>query len=408
MRIYCMKSIGIQKCGTQPLYRKVGLNTVTTTNSLEYSRYRSTKYYPSLDGLRAISILAVIWYHVPELRPLWQTGFLGVHLFFVISGFLITTLLLREKAEYSRISLRNFYVRRTLRIFPAYYLTLALFLTICLVLPDLRQNALSIYLHNLPSFLTYTSNWFVNPWQTGRVIFVAAWSLATEEQFYLFWPSIIALSKRWYTPVIVMCVLIVANEAVKLSAGYQFFLSGYTFPVIAINSVSTAICLGCLLAYALDREKSFAIAWKFLGQRWSAPVFGTIMLIAAIVPDSNNLEVGRMFFICVTMALAVGACCIRKDTVLVPMLTNRPVRYIGTISYGMYLYHAFGLNVTDRFFEFVKPWPVLHFTVVTGWTIVFASLSYWLYERYFLRLKAKFTVHKPSIPIIPEIALSAE
>ncbi|HEY3874888.1 MAG TPA: acyltransferase family protein, partial [Candidatus Kapabacteria bacterium] len=68
-----------------------------------HQRYLSSKYFSSLDGLRAISILAVVWYHVPELRLIWRTGFLGVHLFFVISGFLITTLLLREKSELGKI-----------------------------------------------------------------------------------------------------------------------------------------------------------------------------------------------------------------------------------------------------------------------------------------------------------------
>src|SRR2546421_12834986 len=97
-------------------------------NAADHKNYLAAKYFPSLDGLRAISILAVIWYHVPELRPIWATGFLGVHLFFVISGFLITTLLLREKAATGSISLKKFYIRRTLRIFPAYYLTLGLFL----------------------------------------------------------------------------------------------------------------------------------------------------------------------------------------------------------------------------------------------------------------------------------------
>jgi peptidoglycan/LPS O-acetylase OafA/YrhL len=382
--------------------------TPSLSPEIAAEQYRSAKYFPSLDGFRAISILAVVWYHVPELRPYWQTGFLGVHLFFVISGFLITTLLLREKSDYGRISLRNFYVRRTLRIFPAYYLTLGLFLLFCLFVPDLRRDSLSNYLHNLPSFLTYTSNWFVNPWAVGRVIFVAAWSLATEEQFYLFWPWIIAVSKHWYTPVIIMCLLIVANETVKIFVGYPFFLSGYAFPIIAINSVSTAICFGCLLAYALDRKQSFRMAWKFLGQRWSAPVFVAIMIVASLVPNENTLEVGRMFFICITMTLAVGACCIRGNTMLAPLLANRPVRYIGTISYGMYLYHAFGINCVGRYMAFVKQWPIVHFTAVAASTIALASVSYWVYERYFLRLKAKYTAHPRIISVVPEVALSTE
>ena len=367
---------------------------MTPSALIEYDRFRSTKYFPSLDGLRAISILAVIWYHVPELRPLWATGFLGVHLFFVISGFLITTLLLREKSATGKISLKNFYIRRTLRIFPAYYLTLGLFLLLCLAVPDLRANGLATYIHNLPSFLTYTSNWFVYPWGPGRVVFVAAWSLATEEQFYLFWPGIIAIGRKWYIPVIVMLLLIVANEVIKIKFGYLFFLSGQSLPITMLNSVSTAICFGCLLAYALDRPGSFSIAWKVLGQTWSPPFFMLVMGFVAVIPNNDELHVLRMFYICTMMTLAVASCCIRTDNLLRPILANRAVRYLGSISYGMYLYHAFGINLTDRFFGFTKPWPLLQFAAVVISTAAIASISYWFYERYFLRLKERFQARR--------------
>ncbi len=380
------------------LYFEIRLSIILLTpQTTPQHRYLATKYFPSLDGLRAISILAVVWYHVPELRLVWRTGFLGVHLFFVISGFLITTLLLREKSETGKISLKKFYIRRTLRIFPAYYLTLGLFLIACLTTQELRGEPLAIYLHNLPAFLTYTSNWFVYPggWAPGgapaRVIFVAAWSLATEEQFYLFWPWIVALTKRWYTPVIVMLLLVAANEIVKLYAGYSFFLTGYPLPVLIINSVSTAICLGCLAAYALHHKQSFDIAWRVLGKRWSAPLLTGIMLLVCIIPNDAILHVFRMFYICVAMTLAVMACSIRGDHVLVRVLTNRIARYIGMISYGMYLYHPFGINITDRFFAFSKAWPLLQFLFVVGSTLLIATLSYWTYERFFLKLKSRFS-----------------
>ncbi len=342
----------------------------------------------------------MVWYHVPELRPIWKTGFLGVHLFFVISGFLITTLLLREKSAFGKISLKKFYIRRTLRIFPAYYFTLGLFLIACLVTPEFRGEPLAIYLHNLPSFLTYTSNWFVYPggWAPGgppaRVVFVAAWSLATEEQFYLFWPWIVALTRRWFTPVIVMLVLIAANELVKLHAGYSFFLTGYSLPILIINSISTAICLGCLAAYTLHRKRSFDLVWRVFSQRWSAPLFMAIMLLACTIPNDAILHVFRMFYICVAMTLAVMACSIRGDHVLVPVLANPVARYIGMISYGMYLYHPFGINITDRFFSFSKEWPLLQFFFVAASTAALATISYFLYERFFLKLKARFTARR--------------
>ncbi len=339
----------------------------------------------------------MIWYHL-DLRLLWRTGFLGVHLFFVISGFLITTLLLREKAANGSISLRKFYLRRTLRIFPAYYLTLGLFLLMCMSIPELQRDGLATYIHNLPSFLTYTSNWFVNPWglggHAGRVIFVPAWSLATEEQFYLFWPWIVAFSKSRRTPIIVMTLLIIVNEVIRWRLGYWFFLEGYSFPIVALNSISPAICMGCLLAFAFDEPRSFRVAWRVFGQKWSAPLFVGLMLLACSIPNDNHLHVFRMLYITFSMACALAACTIRQDHLLQPLLANRPIRYIGSISYGMYLYHAFGLHFVDRYLAFTKSWPILEFIAAAGTTVILASISFWTYERIFLKLKERFTARR--------------
>ncbi len=191
-----------------------------------------------------------------------------------------------------------------------------------------------------------------------------------------------------------MLALIGGNEIVKLYAGYSFFLTGYSLPILIVNSFSTAICLGCLAAYTLHRTRSFNIAWRMLGQRWSAPVLMAIMLIVCTIPNDAILHVFRMFYICIAMTLAVMACSIRSDHALVPILTNRVARYIGMISYGMYLYHPFGINMTDRFFGFSKQWPVLQFFFVVTSTVVLATISYWTYERFFLKLKSRFSARK--------------
>lgn len=372
------------------------------TASEHFQKFRDTKYFSSLDGLRAISILSVVWYHTPGLMPIWRTGFLGVHLFFVISGFLITTILLREKEQFGRISLRNFYVRRTLRIFPAYYLTLLLFLLLCYSVPELRANGLHQYLHNLPSFITYTSNWFVYPWGPGRIVFIPAWSLATEEQFYLFWPWVIALSKRKMTPVYFMIGLIAINEIMRWQYGYWFFLEGRSFPITAMYSIAPAICMGCLLAYLLASPRGFSVAWRVLGQRWSAPLFFTVMVITSTVPNDNHLHVFRMFYISLFMTLALASCVTREDHLLRALLTNRPMRYIGSISYGMYLYHAFALHFVDKFLGVTKQWPALEFTAAAGITIGIAAISFATYEKFFLRLKKRF--EKPKLGAQPVIA----
>ena len=128
----------------------------------------------------------------------------GVSLFFVVSGFLITTLLPRERSATGNISLKSFYLRRTLRIFLVYYSILGLY--VILVLERHTEPGAQFW-YNLPFFATYTSNWFV-PANSDRIFFLFAWSLATEEQFYLFWPWIIRKG-RVVVPVAVMALLMV-------------------------------------------------------------------------------------------------------------------------------------------------------------------------------------------------------
>lgn len=154
-----------------------------------HERFRSTRFFASLDGLRCLSILAVIWHHTAGHSfdlALSRRGHHGVTLFFAISGFLITTLLLREKQRLGDISLRKFYMRRSLRIFPLYYTVLLIYIALVAAM-ERGTHAGREFWGNLPAYATYTSNWFVDL-KGERVIFYFAWSLATEEQFYLVWP----------------------------------------------------------------------------------------------------------------------------------------------------------------------------------------------------------------------------
>ena len=152
-----------------------------------FEKYRDNRTFHSLDGIRALCILAVIWHHVPTWTEctIFQRGFLGVDMFFVLSGFLIVTLLLREKDRQHRISLKNFYIRRALRIFPIYYLVLFLVLLMYVATKASSSNA-QMYYRKLPFLLTYTSNWV----EISVANMGIMWSLATEEQFYLLWPAI--------------------------------------------------------------------------------------------------------------------------------------------------------------------------------------------------------------------------
>ncbi|HUR28086.1 MAG TPA: acyltransferase, partial [Planctomycetota bacterium] len=163
-----------------------------------FDEFRARRHFSALDGIRAISILAVLWHHTAAGLggiALSSNGFLGVNMFFVLSGFLIVTLILREKDRTGGISLKRFYARRTLRIFPIYYLVIAALLAYVLLVPETGFRA--DFLRELPYHLTYTSNWI-----HSATILAIAWSLAAEEQFYLLWPPLEKYLARWILPIL--------------------------------------------------------------------------------------------------------------------------------------------------------------------------------------------------------------
>lgn len=145
--------------------------TVMASSPSAHQAFLLSRFFGSLDGLRCLSILAVVLHHSAGTHGAFSRLDLGVSLFFAISGFLITTLLLRERDGRGDISLTGFYVRRSLRIFPLYYAVLGLYILL-VFFTERDARVRSEFFHHLPAFLTYTSNWFVS--LEGRVIFYFA------------------------------------------------------------------------------------------------------------------------------------------------------------------------------------------------------------------------------------------
>ncbi len=372
-----------------------------------HRRFLGVRHFGSLNALRAFSILGVIWYHAPAL-PLdhqitTDAGASGVALFFVISGFLITTLLLREEAAPGGINLRNFYIRRTLRIFPLYYATLLLYLGIVLVRErqgDGRLNgAGELFVHNLPYFFTYTSNWFVDQVQTRdgdhRVLFMFAWSLATEEQFYLVWPTVLRwMRRRW--AIAFMLLVLALDLAASFAFGPMKLPQGSQERAIRIaQSPSTEIILGVLLAVALHQRPTFGKLWSVLGRAWSAPAWGAAAIGVAILP----VEAGPGWYTLQALAFAglVGSCVIREDHALARFFRFPLLIRIGVVSYGMYLLHMLCVNsvkvlVMPRL-GITSPWFWSVASMVSSYLV--AEASYFLFESRILRLKERFSARLP-------------
>jgi len=310
-------------------------------------------------------------------------GPLGVDLFFALSGFLITSLLLHERRQASgdrNISLVAFWIRRSLRIFPLYYAVLIAFVVHALFFREagpIRDD----FLKNLPFYATYTSNWFTAGSFDHPIVFSFAWSLATEEQFYLVWPPILAvLGKRTLlVPAIVMGAFLVLDQSVE--RGWLIFDNA---PLVTkmLRSFATPIGLGSLLAILSSHQPVRFL----LGQRWSSVVVLLCVIDAAIRPWSLL----QMHF---AMTALVGACALGPaNHYLAPLLENRVMRHVGVIGYGMYLLNVSVLTATRRVLGGPSANTILVFVVGLVATILLASVVHRVIEKPFLRLKDLVTL----------------
>jgi len=355
-----------------------------------YRAYAALRHFGSLDGLRCISILAVLWHHSGQPRPLaiMERGFLGVDMFFVISGFLIVTLLLREREQRGTISLRDFYARRTLRIFPLYYGVLAVLGVYHLTLGAGKPGA-SDFARLLPYYLTHTSNWITDAAPGLTVV----WSLAAEEQFYLLWPLCERLLRRravWA----LLAIVVGVSQLVNFGVADTWFNGwvGTHRPLLNILQVTfTPIALGVALAHALHAPRPFEAIRRVLGQRWSAPVAGMLMLAAWGGPWGGDISGAARLTIQISMAVFLAACVVREDHPLRPALAWAPARRIGAVSYGMYLFHMLLYGPAEKLVLALNlaHGPAL-FVALTAVTYGVAEASFWFYERPFLRLKSRF------------------
>ena len=335
---------------------------------------------PALDGLRAIAVTGVVVYH---LGATWLPGgFLGVDLFFVLSGFLITSLLLDEVARRGRISYSDFLTRRARRLLPALYL---LVLVVCAwaawvaapeAIGDLRGAALAA--------VFYVANWFFIA--TSRSYFADAqgpsplehtWSLSIEEQFYLLWPILLLLFVRRLSPraVIAALALGIAGSVAFMATAYDSTdpSSAYFGTVGRVHE----LLVGCLLAYAAHRGLAIPPSWRWTG--WIA--LGLIGVMMATVSDLTSFYYrGGSLVFCVIVAwlvLALGAG--PPGGGPTRALSWAPLVWIGMLSYGIYLWHwplILWLTPASTGLD-----GVLLPLVRIGATLAIASASYYLVER---------------------------
>ncbi|OQP47931.1 hypothetical protein A4H97_30470 [Niastella yeongjuensis] len=344
--------------------------------------------FRALDGLRAVSIGIVIMAHV--LTPFLGNsylGLIGVYIFFVISGFLITTLLLKERVKYGSISLKGFYIRRCLRILPVAYGFLLVLLCLNalfkLEIPGSSFLNCLLFIKNLPILPN-------RDWYTGHY-----WSLGVEEQFYLLFPFLlVSLSLRNYKRLIVCLIILIPLLSIinsrKLDTGYLqvpgFIHWAITWVVNLFGGGTVLILTGSLFSILLLTENRFITHICNKAPAFSSLLLFTIgsMLLYPTLPTQIRIFSVPVFGFIIAFVIVLN---LKERAMFGRLLEFEWMKKLGILSYSLYIW--------QQLFTYKQPW---HNAGTNVWLLllnltallIVSFLSYSLYEKKFLNFKKRF------------------
>jgi peptidoglycan/LPS O-acetylase OafA/YrhL len=364
---------------------------------------------PGLDGLRAVAILIVFFFHTRHL----PFGWMGVQLFFVLSGFLITDILLRMKEKLPRRQFfTKFYGRRFLRIFPLYYFYLLLVGLLIAFLPSLKLNALNAelgerFLNQIWVALFYVYDFFhATAFFERSRFFTHLWSLSVEEQFYLAWPLMIFLTPRERFKNLCLTAIglgFLARLAISFAYRAQLFPFMSTDPQQSVNvlpfSHIDAFALGAYISrFEIPRPRlqlpAFVILVPAIGLWTDYLSKGTMTVSLGYDLPLTGLYKEVWGYSLLNYLFALLIYCVVRTGSLTSLLEFPVLRYLGKISYGFYVYHygiiALCLALVRKYdLEYNLRSPQM-FVMTFGSTLLVASLSYHLLEKPLIDLKEKF------------------
>lgn len=381
----------------------------------EQTPKRGSVYFPGLNGIRFIAAFLVIVHHVEQMKyklhrtdTLWKTvavenlGWMGVSLFFVLSGFLITYLLLAEKQFSGDVSVKEFYWRRILRIWPLYYLVIGLsFFCFPFVFNShLFLQTFSDYDTKLLLYVFFLPNvarvWNIMVWGAAQ-----AWSVGIEEQFYLVWPWIVKYVKRGM-PVVFFGFI--AAKFLIVNYDEPFFtmvsrampgLAPYVKFLLRVAHLFgiELLAMGALGAYAVYHKHYWLLRVIF------NPVIQVLSLAASVAflfCEFKNPYFKIFIEPAVFVSLIINVACNPRP---LWRLENAFYNYLGKISYGIYMYHTVLIFIVLKLLlrsQFIASsvflFNVLGYAFTFGATVLVSTLSYKYFESYFLRLKRKHAI----------------
>jgi peptidoglycan/LPS O-acetylase OafA/YrhL len=367
----------------------------------------AVRYVPAFDGLRAICVLLVVLFHVissdrPWLQNIARRGWCGVDVFFVLSGFLITWILVAEQDQTETINLPRFYLRRVMRLQPAYFSGLLIFSALIFLF---HREKFPVIDNALPYFLTYTLNLGLAFGFLEYPPYGQAWSLCIEEQFYLCWPWMLG---QFSAEKLLSAILwIIGAVAVYRTIVYVWV----TWPDPATPSMAAldrifygtdtridTILSGCGFALALR----LGVLDRFI-EHLRKPWFTNLalgMMLAVFAWSTGGSFKGGWRAATIGFTLMAGAAgllivalFLNGDSIWSRLLAKKPLVFIGKISYGIYLFHEIIWSAYARLFHLSDaaigslPEEIAALTIVTGLSIMAAALHYRFIEMRFFRLR---------------------
>lgn len=371
-------------------------------------------YFPNLNSIRFVAALAVMIHHI-ELTKFWfhqpniytssfvggVFGQLGIILFFVLSGFLITYLLLTEQQQTGKISIKDFYVRRVLRIWPLYYFIVLLGLFVLpsiqyFDVPDMSPDVKDHFFSKAVMFLSFVPNvaYSIYP----HVPYAEqAWSVGVEEQFYLLWPFLLGLVLKTNKALRMLLGVIFAYLLIKLFIVINLQQHPNDATAESLYQFWHNFCIDCMAiggvaAYLLFYQKEKVL--KVLYNKY-LQIFLYVML-AVITVKGIAVPFFTYEFYAVPFAILILNLAANKNTIV--SFENKIMSYLGKISYGLYMYHNILLVVTYHIIKDVFGLQlntalgnIAYYLLAISATIAIASLSYEFFEKRFLKLKIRYS-----------------